>query len=62
MSLFISFVAYRPAEHYGEDRIFLRHSGAGRLSDPGPFIKVAEQGGITVMPVEWIGSKGLFVR
>lgn len=26
-----------------------------------PFIKVAENGGITVMPVEWIGSKGLFV-
>ena len=26
-----------------------------------PFIKVAENGGITVIPVEWIGSKGLFV-
>ena len=62
MSLFISFlVAYRLAEHYGEDRISCGILALVAFLILTPFIKVAENGGITVMPVEWIGSKGLFV-
>lgn len=62
MSLFISFtVAYRTAEHYGEDRISCGILALVAFLILTPFIKVAENGGITVMPVEWIGSKGLFV-
>jgi len=62
MSLFISFlVAFRLAEHYGEDRISCGILSLVAFLILTPFIKVAENGGITVMPVEWIGSKGLFV-
>ncbi|KAI3489481.1 hypothetical protein L1887_46527 [Cichorium endivia] len=62
MSLFISFlVAFRLAEHYGEDRISCGILALVAFLILTPFIKVAESGGITVIPVEWIGSKGLFV-
>ena len=61
MSLFISFGRLSPAEHYGEDRISCGILALVAFLILTPFIKVAEQGGITVMPVEWIGSKGLFV-
>lgn len=62
MSLFISFlVAFRLAEHYGEDRISCGILALVAFLILTPFIKVAENGGITVIPVEWIGSKGLFV-
>lgn len=62
MSLFISFlVAYRLAEHYGDDKISSGILALVCFLILTPFIKVAENGGITVMPVEWIGTKGLFV-
>ncbi len=62
MSLFISFlVAFRLAEHYGEDRISCGILALVAFLILTPFIKVAENGGITVIPVEWIGSKGLFM-
>ena len=62
MSLFISFlVAYRLAEHYKEDRISSGILALVSFLILTPFIKVADGGGITVIPVEWIGSKGLFV-
>ena len=62
MSLFISFlVAFRLAEHYGEDRISCGILALVAFLILTPFIKVAENGGITVIPVEWIGSKWLFV-
>ncbi len=62
MSLFISFlVAYRLAEHYDEDRLSCGILALVSFLILTPFMKVAENGGITVMPVEWIGTKGLFV-
>lgn len=62
MSLFISFlVAFRLAEHYGEDRISSGILALVCFLILTPFIKVADNGGITVVPVEWIGTKGLFV-
>ncbi len=63
MSLFISFLGGLPP------RLSIMARTASPAASPAlvafliltPFIKVAENGGITVMPVEWIGSKGLFV-
>lgn len=62
MSLFISFlVAYRLAEHYEEDRVSCGILALVSFLILTPFIKVEALGNITVVPTEWIGSKGLFV-
>ncbi|WP_299998669.1 PTS cellobiose transporter subunit IIC [uncultured Cedecea sp.] len=62
MSLFISFlVAYRLAEHYDEDRVSCGILALVSFLILTPFIKVEALGNITVIPTEWIGSKGLFV-
>lgn len=62
MSLFICFlVGFRLAEYYGDDRLSCGILSLVSFLILTPFMKVAENGGITVMPVEWIGSKGLFV-
>ncbi|WP_312982729.1 PTS cellobiose transporter subunit IIC [Atlantibacter sp.] len=62
MSLFISFlVAYRLAEHYEEDRVSSGILALVAFLILTPFIKVEALGNITVVPTEWIGSKGLFV-
>lgn len=62
MSLFISFmVAYRLAEHYQEDRVSCGILALVCFLILTPFIKVESMGGISVIPTEWIGSKGLFV-
>jgi PTS system cellobiose-specific IIC component len=62
MSLFISFlVAYRLAEHYEEDQVSSGILALVCFLILTPFIKVEAIGNITVIPTEWIGSKGLFV-
>lgn len=62
MSLFISFlVGFRLAEHYGDDRLSCGILSLVCFLILTPFIKIAEGGSITVIPVEWIGTKGLFV-
>lgn len=62
MSLFISFlVAYRLAEHYEEDRVSSGILALVSFLILTPFIKVEALGNLTVVPTEWIGSKGLFV-
>lgn len=62
MSLFISFlVAFRGGTLWEKTRISCGILALVAFLILTPFIKVAENGGITVIPVEWIGSKGLFV-
>lgn len=61
MSLFVCFLtAYRLAEHYEEDRVSCGILALVCFLILTPFIKV-EALGITTIPTEWIGSKGLFV-
>ncbi|WP_338561356.1 PTS sugar transporter subunit IIC [Erwinia sp. E_sp_B04_7] len=61
MSLFVCFLtAYRLAEHYEEDRVSCGILALVCFLILTPFIKV-EALGMTAIPTEWIGSKGLFV-
>ncbi|WP_162045566.1 PTS cellobiose transporter subunit IIC [Vibrio taketomensis] len=60
MSLFISFmVAYRLAERYKVDRISAGVLSLSAFMVLTPFASVEGVG--TVIPTEWLGSKGLFV-
>ena len=60
MSLFISFmVAYRLAERYKLDQISAGILSLSSFLVVTPFVRVEGIG--TVIPTEWLGSKGLFV-